>query len=300
MTSDPHIVLSATTGIAEIDRLLVYVVSQLHTLFGNRVRGYYLVGSYAMGCPVTTSDVDVVALFVQQATEEERNRFRMIVGELQARAPLQIDITSVDEAELLQHGATRFKFASKLLYGKDIRPSLPIRPLAMYARSEMAGGATALFRTRGNPAVLDLPLAAPRAADEFLGYASRSHQLPDGTKHASTKDLVLAVVLIGTSIVAAQAHQYVHHKSLLFPIYQACIGDEWSDHIEAVYTVCRDQWAYQVPEEQAARRRLRDFCEHELAFEQAFVRRFQAFCVHEQHHGNHEWAERQLARFKWG
>lgn len=253
-----------------------------------------------MGCPVANSDVDVVALFAGRATDDEREQFRAMIATLRAGLPFQLDVTIVNEDDLLRDGATRFKFATRLLYGEDVRPSLPLRPLDAYACSEMMSGATALFRTRNNPSVLHLSLAPPDPDNEFLGYAARIMSMPDRTGRASTRDVVNAVVLLGTAILAAEARQYVHHKSELATLYRTHIGDEWIDHIEGVYRLCRNSWAYLVPENATDRQRLRTLCEHELAFEKAFVPRFQAFWQSEaaiEDETTRVLAARQLARF---
>ena len=288
------------TGYAHVDELLNIAVIALDAALGHRVRGYYLVGSYAMNCPIATSDIDLVALCCDTAMPAEREQLVQLVRELRASYSLSLDITLIDEDDLQRNGATRFKFASVLLAGADVRDSLPMRSLNVYARSEMAGGMKAILRTRKNAAILDMPLLAPDPQDEFLGYAARRMKLADGSEQASTKDLVNATVLIGTALVAAEARQYVHHKSQLTAAYRAFIGDEWADHVETVYALCRMRWEYGVPVTFNERQQLRGICKRELAFENAFVPRYLAFWQCEdgsEAQAVRDWAQRQLAIF---
>lgn len=143
--------LLASSGVGEIDALLAEIIGTLDAAFGARVRGYYLVGSYAMACPVWTSDVDVVALFDDAATADEQRRFGDLIAPIRARSRWPIDVNPIDEAELRRDGASRFKFTSTLLYGEDVRDTLPLRPIEKYIRSEIGGAFMMLTRVHGTP-----------------------------------------------------------------------------------------------------------------------------------------------------
>ena len=63
-----NIPLLNSTGNQRVDNILRGVIGIFETVFPDRIRGYYLVGSYADGTAISTSDIDMKILF--------KNRFR--------------------------------------------------------------------------------------------------------------------------------------------------------------------------------------------------------------------------------
>jgi hypothetical protein len=51
-----QITLPSATGNPEIDELLGSIVGIFNLAFPDRIRGYYIGGSYALGNPISTSD----------------------------------------------------------------------------------------------------------------------------------------------------------------------------------------------------------------------------------------------------
>ena len=56
--------LLVTTGNRTVDQALRAAVEAFEAAFPDRIRGYYLEGSYADGTGLATSDADVVIVFV--------------------------------------------------------------------------------------------------------------------------------------------------------------------------------------------------------------------------------------------
>jgi predicted nucleotidyltransferase len=59
----PPIPLLATTGHPRIDATLRGIIGLYEIVFPGRISGYYVIGSYADGNPVPTSDLDGLILF---------------------------------------------------------------------------------------------------------------------------------------------------------------------------------------------------------------------------------------------
>jgi hypothetical protein len=183
-----NLCLFAETGTPEVDAILRRLVDLLEQQFPKRVRGYYLVGSDAVGCPFWTSDVDVVVLFKGSLDPNQAARFRQTVDEFRGTISYPLDATADGEERLRRAGSSRFYVASLLLYGEDVRPSLPPKPLDAYLRDEMHLPLMLSARVRSGPAALTFPINFPDPSGEFLGYDRRLLRVPGGTPHPCTKD----------------------------------------------------------------------------------------------------------------
>ncbi|MCL5998358.1 MAG: nucleotidyltransferase domain-containing protein [Chloroflexi bacterium] len=69
-------ILHNTTGQSQVDNLLRGLIGLCELAFPQRVRAYYLVGSYADGSAVGGSDVDVRIVFRDDFREELQQRDR--------------------------------------------------------------------------------------------------------------------------------------------------------------------------------------------------------------------------------
>ena len=272
--------LLESTGIPQIDQLLRGVIGLVELSFPDRIRGYYLEGSYADGSAVSTSDVDLRVVFKSSATSEEKERFARLLDYCRLLSAYPLDIKADSEAALLRIGAIRFQ-AARLLYGTDIRAAVPHKPLVDYVRDNMHGQYQLFVRVRGNPGGLTFPLDYPDPAAEFYGYDCRRLRLPDGTIRAGTKDLVLNVLWPATALIGLEAAQYVTSKRDCVVQYRRWINDEWTDLIEALDALCRQQWSYLVPEAAHERQQLRALCQRGLAFENHFLARYKVYLLTE-------------------
>jgi hypothetical protein len=62
-------------------------------------------------------------------------------------------------------------------------------------------------------------------------------------------------------------------------LYRARIGDDWSDLLEEIYTLCRGAWHYLLPDRPEDRARLRAICERTLNFENHFLAVYRDYAV---------------------
>ncbi len=281
-----HIALLSTTGIEPIDQSIRAIVEHLEQHFPDRVRGYYLVGSFAVGEAIPTSDIDMIVLFKGSPSDEERQRFEQAREECRRLSVRPIDLTLGSEASFTRVGGVWFQTASRLLYGEDIRAAVPRKPVADHTRHLMHSMYPLLARVRDDPPRLLVPLDYPDPAGEFYGYDRRRMRGADGELRASTKNLVLNVICAASALTLLAAGQYVGsgRKSDIAEQYRIWVGDEWAAVVGAIYERCRNRWAYLVPEGAADRQQLRTFCQQCLGFENHFLARYQAFLLAELAH----------------
>jgi hypothetical protein len=69
-----HITLLYKTDNPQADEVLQGIVGIFELAFPSRIRGYFLVGSYAIGQPVAISDLDLVVLFKDNFVAGEHQR----------------------------------------------------------------------------------------------------------------------------------------------------------------------------------------------------------------------------------
>ena len=66
------IILDCSTGSVQADHILRDVVALIEARWPERVRGYYLVGSYATGEAPPSSDIDLIVLLKHELEPGER------------------------------------------------------------------------------------------------------------------------------------------------------------------------------------------------------------------------------------
>ena len=85
------IVNSAVRSPAEVRAILAELKSGLESLYGNRLRGLYLFGSYARGEAEPESDIDVLIVLDDVSNyPDEVNRTGFLVSELSLRHGLSL------------------------------------------------------------------------------------------------------------------------------------------------------------------------------------------------------------------
>jgi predicted nucleotidyltransferase len=293
----PPIDLLHTTGDGQVDDILRGLVGLFETVFPARIRGHYLLGSFADGTAQPGSDIDLCVLFrdgFQDAAEEARAAD--LVDHCARISPVELDVDPIDEPIPYRLRAVNVKLASRLIYGEDIRGAIPLPPIDAYARDALDLAVRLLARVRQNPPVLTFPLDYPDPAGEFYGYDRRPMRDTVGSTLSSTKDLVVTIGLIATAIIALQAGRYVGNKRDGLRLYQTEIGDAWTALVTAISARCRDRWSYRVPERAEDRRRLRALCQEALAFENHFLALYRDHLLAELHHEGADRRQRAVQR----
>jgi hypothetical protein len=282
----PAIELLVSTGDPVVDDVLRGVVGLYELVFPGRVRGYYLKGSYASGTAVATSDIDVEILFKGSLDGAELDKAEGLIASCRLLSSVGLDLGPTGEDAFLQPGAPdrtppTLKLGSRLLYGEDIRDRIALPPVRVWVQSLMYGQPSFMARIRGGTPVLRYPLGYPDAHGDFLGYDRAAVKCRDGVSRPSTKDLVRIVTGAASAIAAWRGGRYVVSKSQSVAAYRDVIGGEWAGFVEEIDARCRAEWTYLVPEQPAARQRLRALCERALAFENHFLECLRDFLLEE-------------------
>jgi Nucleotidyltransferase domain len=274
--------LLLATGDERVDTLLGGIVAAFDAAFPARIAGYYVLGSYADGTRLATSDLDLTIVFRGAFDgNAERDAALRLCADWTARSPLELDLEVEDEATLRAGVSPTLKLGSMLLAGEDIRDSLPMLPLDEWTRDRMHTSYWRVVKLFGRPVPVTLPLAAPDPAAEFFGYTARLTRVPDGRQVPGTRDLIRSVGWAATALVAWRAGQYVGRKREAHRLYAQYIGGPHATLIRDVYIWCRDTWQCLIPADAEDRNRLRDICQRTLAFENDFVAAYVEYVTQE-------------------
>jgi hypothetical protein len=263
------------------DRTLQQVITAYEATFPTRIRAYYIEGSYANATNVTSSDLDVLLIFKDEFVDDEQQQAEELANQQSTICTLELDIEYKDEQSLISGVSPTLKFGSTLLYGEDIRDSLPLIPLAEWTRDRMHSSLWRTVHICHRPPIVRYPLTYPDPQDEFYGYTTRLLRLPNGQEVPCTRDLIRLVGWSATAILAFKAGKYVASKSECHQLYQACFPDEWGQLLQDIYELCRGKWNYLIPEKQAERNILRNICERTLGFENHFLQIYKQFVLSE-------------------
>ena len=261
-----HLALCTTTGDRRADTLLQGTIGVLETCFPDRVRGYYLVGSYANGSAVATSDLDLVVVFKHAFEGDEPARCRHLAYSCSLISPVRIDVAPRCETELFQTGSVSLKLASQLLYGDDIRAFVPLEPLEEYLPQVLSGFFFYTAMLRGTQARLVYPVDYPEANAAFYGYERWGLYLADQVA-VGLRTLVNSTTLAATFLVGLYTARHVGSKRDAVEMYKVTVADAWADLLEDVYVKCKQRWSYRIPDTPAEQADLRGLCQRSLEFE---------------------------------
>jgi Polymerase beta, Nucleotidyltransferase len=267
------LVLYTSTGNQQVDNILHGTIGILETTFSGRIKAYYLHGSFVDGSAIETSDIDLFLVSRGKFTAEEREQIQRIMHFGALFSLFMVEMIAVDEDNILQNGHFRIKAASQLLWGEDLRASVPEQTLdqylALYARFPFIY-ITAMIR---NTETVTSPLTYPQPDGEFYGY---DQQLlpPANVEQHNVKKLVTSVCWIATILIAWQAGKTVPGKKASVEMYREYINDEWTTFIEEVYELGNRQWHYLIPQEPEDRQKLRNLCARALVFENYYLRKY--------------------------
>ncbi|HYN89440.1 MAG TPA: nucleotidyltransferase domain-containing protein, partial [Ardenticatenaceae bacterium] len=237
-----EIVLLQSTGNGRADDILRGAIGVLEAVFPDRIRGYYLVGSYADGSYVATSDLDVVPIFKGRLGDDDRARCLEIVHALDLISPIHLGFGLRDEEQSFADGGVGIKIGSVLVYGEDVRDRIPLWSLDRYRDFCVQTCLDIAVALRGSPDRLSYPLAYPDPHGPFYGYVQEM-QTQNGVE-PGTAALFGNVMFAASTIVTLRTGRYNASKSRSWKLYQECIGDEWGGFLEELYGTCKVHWEY--------------------------------------------------------
>ena len=276
-----EIELAATTGSAAMDALVRDTLARILAALPDRLRAVYALGSYADDSAVATSDLDLELIITGRFRDGEQTLIQALLADCAAQAEGELDGAVVDEDSLAAGARPTLKLGSRLLWGEDVRESLPLMPLAVWTRDRMHTSYWRLSRLFARPLPLTIPLDYPDPDDACYGYARRPVHLPGGEQEPGTRDLMRAVGWMATALLAYQTGQYVATKRACAALYREHIGDEWSDLLDDLAVWVRGAWEYRIPATPDERTRLRAICARTLAFENHFLTRYRGYALME-------------------
>jgi hypothetical protein len=273
--------LLASTGIPATDQILRECIGLIEQHLPGLARGYYLVGSYAYGEALPSSDIDLLVLIEQEPAQDDRRRFAIARESCRRMSAAPLDISLGSEVKLLRVGGVWFQTASLLLHGEDVRPRVPRKPVAHHIRDLMHSVFPLLARVRGDPPQLAFPLDYPDPAGQVYGYDAR--QRDDDLRRSATKDLVTNVLAAANALTLLAARRYVGtgKKSDIPRQYAIWVGGEWAALVAEVFDLCRNRWDYRIPGARSDLDHLRDICRQTLRFENAFLERYRDWLLAE-------------------
>jgi predicted nucleotidyltransferase len=270
--------LCATTGDRRADTLLQGTIGVVETCFPERVRGCYLIGSYANGSAVASSDLDLVVVFKHGFVGDEQVRCRQLARHCSLLSPIRIDLAPRCEDDLFRNGAVSLKLASRVVYGEDIRAAVPLEPLEEYLPQVLSGFFIYTALLRGEPERLIAPLGYPDPHAPFYGYERWGLYLADRLE-VGLRTLVNSTTLAATFLVGVRAGRHVGTKRDAVGAYRLTLADAWADLLEDVYGLCKQRWAYRIPATPAEQAELRQLCQRILGFENAALEQCRAYLL---------------------
>lgn len=262
-----------------VDAILQNVVETFEANFPQRIRAYYVQGSYADASSVTTSDLDVLLIYKERFEGDEAQKAEELAIRLVAGSMLDLDIECVDEQSLVCGVSPTLKLGSSFIYGTDIRDTLPLILVEEWTRDRMHSSLWRTVHICNRPPVIHYPLTYPDPHGEFYGYDVRLLRLPNGQEVHCTRDLIRLVGWSATAMIAFKARRYVARKSECHKMYQACFNDEWGQLLQDIYELCRGKWNYLIPDDVKERKQLRAMCERTLGFENHFLQVYKEFVL---------------------
>jgi hypothetical protein len=273
-----------STDHPKVDDILRGIVGLFETIFPERVRGYYLIGSYADGSAVASSDIDVFVVFKDTLNSQETERAHAIWKYASMLSPIRLDAPARSEREFLRAGHVIMKMASLLMYGEDIRSQIPPTPFETYLAHTLVAVHAYFGPILRKMEQLKFPLIYPDPQGRFYGYdqeETRSDEGFFGGGAGGTKPLVASVGRTAQAIIALKTGRYVVKKGECIRVYRESINDRWSGFLQKIDDNCRKRWEYSIPEGKEEQALLREMCRNTLVFENHFLAIYRDYVLKE-------------------
>ncbi len=266
-----------------VDAGLQNIIETFETKFPQRIRAYYVEGSYADANSVTTSGLDVLLIFKNRFENDELQKAEDLAKKCESESKLELDIECEDEQRLAHGVSPTLKLGGSFIYGEDIRDTLSLVPIEEWTRDRMHSSLWRAVHLCNRSSIIRYPLPYPDPQAEFYGYDARMLRLSNGQEVHCTRDLIRLVGWSATAMIAFKAGRYVVRKSECHKIYQVCFHDEWGQLLQEIYELCRGKWSYLIPDNLKERQQLRAICERTLGFENHFLQVYKEFILTELH-----------------
>jgi len=288
-----NIHLLHTVGKPYVDEILVDMVQQYESAFPDRVRSYYLLGSYADGCAVVGSDIDVYVLFKEMfLTAKETIQAQQLASTCAKKSILRLDINVIDEQALPNYQSimrVALKQDNVLLFGEDMRTTMTLPSRAAYTRDITDGVLEFLLRLHRSETVT-YPISYPDPDGTFYGYdhmkqlsynIAALYYPPDKAVkvYYAIRELVECASRMASALLAFKTGSFVGTKRGSVETYNSEIHDEWSPLLTTMFEKGKMRWMYSLPEREEERVELRELCRQMLAFENSYLQHYRTYLL---------------------
>jgi hypothetical protein len=275
--------LLASTGSVKIDAVLEDIVSQFEKNLPNCIVGYYLIGSHADGSAVNLSDVDLYVVLRDSMTEIQESAAFEISRQQAEKNVVRLDFIlrrQTDLVNVLSGLRVALKTHSLLIYGTDIRETLPLPSIEQYTRDASEGARLFFARVLRNRETVTFPLYYPAPESEFRGYEWKRIPpwYPPGTQFG-TKEYVNTLLRMATARLAMEKGLMPGSKNESLRLYREHIHDEWTDFLEAVYECCKRRWHYTIPAAPDESAELRQLCTRAIDYENHYLQHYRDYLL---------------------
>ncbi len=263
-------------GIARDATLVVRYSNKLKDTLPRRALNslsIFIIGSIATKADVEGSDIDLCLVVKTTVEPSLIELVRVITSQYFPHSPQ--DFTVIKENEffdknlcLTNHLLWRevvlsARLKSLHVYGKDIRQLVQIPSFERYLSLTLAMPIQFMSRARASN-VTSLSICYPDGTDYYFGYIVRTNPNP-------LKLIVSIVGWIATGIIAKRAKIMVGSKSSVAELYKVKVGGEWSSYISHVFSYCRADLGYELPESMHQKQIIRKICKRLIYLERYYV-----------------------------
>lgn len=287
----PGVELISSTGVPRVDAILQGVIELTETRFPGRILCWYLGGSHSDGSGVRrlsgthASDLDLFAVFREKIAPEEQRGFYELIASCNKLSPVVLDAHETSEHDLtdgelapsILHAL--IKQYSLHLFGEDIRNRVValdddafLHQVILHALFHMG-----TVRQRGVPRTFPLkvpmhyPIEVPDDSQPYFGY-ELSRKIEGRPVSSPGTRLIVAVGLwIASFYLVKQTGIRVGRKTEVVALYPSKVGDQWTPFVVDLLEICKRQWEYALPEDEASMQRLKEWCHQLLIFENQFL-----------------------------
>lgn len=275
-----------------VNSIILQAIELFELLFPGRILSYYLLGSYIDCSWVEASDIDFAVIFKEKTTPQEAMIIEKIFNPYSKLLAKEIDLYVINEQDaknknssnknslIFREGILNIKLSSKLLYGRDIVPIIPLPKIEDYTHITMQTPLHFMRKVRGYTDNLFLleKLDYPNPYHKYFGYLENGDPLD--SREVKTKILISLIGWICTALLALKAKQYIGKKSDFAKKYEQFINDPWTPFINKAYTLIRNDWNYVVPKRKLDQAELRKICQGILFFEKFFIDEYKTYIKH--------------------
>ncbi len=272
--------LIGSTNNQKINEIISCLVLRIEDLLPQKIKAYYLIGSYADGSSRVSSDIDILVVFKRKKIFNIEKIELVNLCKSFSKDFIMIDINCFTEKQFLSKDTgfnLSLKESSILLLGEDIREKVYMPSINDYITSKISTCLFVMKRVRPKLKYLSFSLDYPDYTKEFYGYEIKKVNDKNGREVVSTKDIVL-IVCSGTAvIIALNTGRMPVGKKYIPEFYKDLVGDCWLDFIQEVFYYCRYKWNYFIPDDEIERKKLKKLCESTLAFENYLLTIYKKF-----------------------